>query len=202
MLGGICIAAATMAAFISIGLKDSVAPLPSSEEREYFPDFSLRSLNCARWTLSAQRGNVVLVNVFFTSCGPCRLEIPGLIRIADRYQQHGLKVVGVSTDEEPLQMLPQFVEAFHISYPVLVCHPLECAGVLREAIPVGLCNLERTVLERASRGVGSPSEGAPVTVLIDRCGKVARVYYGYHGAYQERLIHRDLLKLLQERDCY
>ena len=41
----------------------------------------------------------VLVNVWATWCGPCREEFPGLVRVAEKYNGQGLKVILVSADE-------------------------------------------------------------------------------------------------------
>ncbi len=199
-LGGVCIAAVLMYAFFSAAVRDPVAPLPKPAERRVFPDLKLVELNGREWALSAQRGAVVLLNVFSVGCGPCRLEVPKLREIEARYRRAGLIVIGVSVDENPSQVVPEFVDHFRISYPVLACRPLEPRQTAGDAQP-GLCgHLQQFLETRAEAQVGSSSEVIPATVLIDHEGRLARVYYGYYGSYSDRLLDRDVRQLLRERE--
>lgn len=45
------------------------------------------------------RGDVVLLNIWATWCGPCREEMPSMQRLHERLGPQGLKVVAVSVDE-------------------------------------------------------------------------------------------------------
>src|SRR5437773_8786735 len=45
------------------------------------------------------RGKVTLVNVWATWCGPCRLEIPDLIALQEKYRDQ-LQIIGISEDED------------------------------------------------------------------------------------------------------
>lgn len=44
--------------------------------------------------LQVLRGQVVWLNFWTTTCVPCRTEMPAMQRLADRYQDEGLTVVG------------------------------------------------------------------------------------------------------------
>jgi len=68
---------------------------------------------------SAWRGKVVLVNFWATWCGPCRMEIPDLIKLQDKYRDR-LVVVGLSIDEGPVADVKAFAAAEKINYPVAV----------------------------------------------------------------------------------
>ena len=52
-----------------------------------------------RALLAAQRGKVVLVNLWATWCAPCLKEIPALVKLQAQYREQGLKVIGISLDE-------------------------------------------------------------------------------------------------------
>ena len=45
------------------------------------------------------RGDVVLLNIWATWCGPCREEMPSMQRLHERLGPQGLKVVAVSVDD-------------------------------------------------------------------------------------------------------
>jgi cytochrome c biogenesis protein CcmG/thiol:disulfide interchange protein DsbE len=68
---------------------------------------------------SQWRGKVVLVNFWATWCGPCRMEIPDLIKLQDKYRDK-LVIVGLSIDEGPVDAVKAFAAAEHINYPVAV----------------------------------------------------------------------------------
>jgi peroxiredoxin len=50
--------------------------------------------------LYSEDTKIVLVNFWSTRCQPCRLEIPELIRLYNKYGDKGLKIIGVSTDSD------------------------------------------------------------------------------------------------------
>jgi thiol-disulfide isomerase/thioredoxin len=45
------------------------------------------------------KGNVVLVNLWATWCGPCVKEFPHLVKLQKLYKRQGVKVVFISVDE-------------------------------------------------------------------------------------------------------
>lgn len=49
--------------------------------------------------LTANRGRVLVVNLWATWCAPCLHEIPELVRLAESLGPRGLDVVGVSLDD-------------------------------------------------------------------------------------------------------
>ena len=66
-------------------------------------DFTLKDLQGKKYTLSALKGKIVLVNFWATWCPPCRKEMQDLDLIYTHYQQQGLVVLSI-TNENPFQV--------------------------------------------------------------------------------------------------
>jgi peroxiredoxin len=61
-------------------------------------DFTLELLNGEKFTLSAQKGKVVLVDFWATWCGPCRSEIPNLKQYYTEFQNKDFEIISISLD--------------------------------------------------------------------------------------------------------
>ncbi|HEX8819681.1 MAG TPA: redoxin domain-containing protein [Archangium sp.] len=71
------------------------APLAAGQPA---PEYTARTLEGQPASLAAERGQVVLVNLWATWCEPCRFELPELAALHERHAARGLRVVGVSVD--------------------------------------------------------------------------------------------------------
>ncbi|HEU0012847.1 MAG TPA: TlpA disulfide reductase family protein [Longimicrobium sp.] len=65
------------------------------------PGFSARDLGGRPVSLDQLRGQVVLLNVWATWCGPCRDEMPSMERLHRELGPQGLRIVAVSVDAAP-----------------------------------------------------------------------------------------------------
>jgi cytochrome c biogenesis protein CcmG/thiol:disulfide interchange protein DsbE len=83
------------------------------------PAYHAVSLSGDTVSLAAQRGSVVLLNVWATWCHPCRDEIPELRAIHKKYESQGLELVGVSVDADGNDDgIRAFMKDFEMTYPV------------------------------------------------------------------------------------
>lgn len=64
------------------------------------------------------RGEILVVNVFSSWCGPCRAEAPILAQVQKTLARHGGTVVGINYEDTPGDA-ESFVRQEHIDYPVL-----------------------------------------------------------------------------------
>lgn len=83
-------------------------------------DTELKSANGDPIKISNYSGKVVLVNLWATWCGPCRNETPELVKIHKEYQDRGLEMIGLST-EDPVasaESVQQFVRAYGVDYHI------------------------------------------------------------------------------------
>jgi len=55
-------------------------------------------------------GKVVLVNFWATWCEPCKIEIPWLIEMQNKYSSKGFTVLGIAMDDEGSSVVAPFVE--------------------------------------------------------------------------------------------
>ena len=83
-------------------------------------DFTLGDMNGKKYTLSALRGKIVLVNFWETTCGPCRIEMVNLDLIYTHYQSQGLIMLSIT--DEPSNSVVQFIQHTRNNYspPILI----------------------------------------------------------------------------------
>jgi cytochrome c-type biogenesis protein len=70
-------------------------------------------------SLAAQKGKVLLLNVWATWCHPCRTEIPELRTLYEKYKGRGLQLVGVSVDAYGADdNIRDFIKEFRMDYQI------------------------------------------------------------------------------------
>ena len=67
--------------------------------------------------LGDHKGEVVLVNIWATWCGPCRNEMPNLDRLYQGHKQQGFTVFGLS--DESVDVQRTFLKQVPVTYPLL-----------------------------------------------------------------------------------
>jgi len=81
------------------------------------PAFDTVDLNGNPQRLADHKGQVVVVNIWATWCGPCRAEMPKLDRLYQQHKADGLAVFGISSEDPDLQR--QFRQIVQVTYPLL-----------------------------------------------------------------------------------
>lgn len=85
------------------------------------PDFSVKDLGGHPLSSADLRGKVVLIDFWATWCQPCKKEMPGYQRLADRYGSSGFVVIGFKFDIMPETEDPiQFAKEIGVHYPLAV----------------------------------------------------------------------------------
>ncbi len=71
-------------------------------------------------TLADYRGEVVLLNIWATWCGPCREEMPSLQKLHERFGAEGLHVVAVSVDDPSASgAIREFAQQYGLTFELL-----------------------------------------------------------------------------------
>lgn len=91
---------------------------PTPEEPREAPDFSLSNIDGEPVHLDTYRGKVVLLDFWATWCPPCRVAIPHLVELQEKYRPDGFIVLGMNMDKNP-EDLADFMSRQTINYPTL-----------------------------------------------------------------------------------
>ncbi len=102
-------------------------------------DAEMKAVTGTPIKLSDYSGKVVLLNLWATWCGPCRMEIPELVKVYKEYREKGVEVVGLSTEnpEASAEGVRRFIQEFEMDYRVGWSPPAVSIALMqgRDAIP-------------------------------------------------------------------
>ncbi len=131
-------------------------PVKNLKKYPKAPEFTLKDLKGNEVSLSDYSGKLVFVNFWATWCGPCRQEIPGFIKMYDKYQDKGLVIIGISTDRDGSKKVLQFANKNKINYPVLMYNM------------------------KIINDYGGIT-GIPTTFIVNRKGEIVNKFVGFPG---------------------
>ncbi|MBR4379996.1 MAG: redoxin domain-containing protein [Bacteroidaceae bacterium] len=139
-------------------IKEVVTKLTATEVGKKFTDFELKDPDGKPVKLSdyAGKGKVVLVDFWASWCGPCRQEMPNVVKVYNQYKKKGFEIVGVSLDQTA-EAWKKGIADLNITWPQMSdlkywqCEAAAIYGV--SAIPhTVLIDKDGTILERNLRG--------------------------------------------------
>jgi thiol-disulfide isomerase/thioredoxin len=73
-------------------------------------DLKFTTVDGKEFDLAKLRGKVVLVDFWATWCGPCRVEMPNVIKTYEKYRDKGFEIVGISLDANKEKLLAYTTE--------------------------------------------------------------------------------------------
>ena len=88
-------------------------------------NFALNDVDGQRWEYRRDhRGRLVLLDFWYSTCGPCLQAIPHLVELQRSYGQFGLQVVGIACETGKVEEQSRRVLAvrgrYHINYTTLL----------------------------------------------------------------------------------
>ncbi|OGR79275.1 MAG: hypothetical protein A3B80_08580 [Elusimicrobia bacterium RIFCSPHIGHO2_02_FULL_39_36] len=98
--------------------KEKIIALAGARVGFSAPNFSLKSTEQKKFSLSNFKEKVVLLDFWATWCPPCRFSTPALVRINKKFKDQGLAVIGISLDEEP-EPVPPFLKKEKVEHLIL-----------------------------------------------------------------------------------
>lgn len=135
------------------------------------PDFALRAYAGPNVRLSESRGDVAVVTFWSSRCGTCRDHIETLGRALRTYGSAGLVVLAVSVDDDAARAR-DFAQYAPVGLPMLA-DPAKSVSRLYRV------------------------DSLPLTVLVDRAGRVRHVHHDFGTRGEEEFL-KQLRTLLNE----
>jgi thiol-disulfide isomerase/thioredoxin len=116
----------------------------------------IKDLDGSTFKLEDLKGKVVLINLWATWCGPCKAEMPELIKMQDEFRDKDFVILGLDSDDESPELVKPFVEKQKLNYRI---------GWASDALTKDLLKI-------------SHFDAIPQSFLIDRDGKLRGVITG------------------------
>jgi peroxiredoxin len=137
-------------------------------------DFTARDIEGKNVKLSSHLGkDVVLLNFCATWCEPCVAEFPHLRKMYEANKAKGFIILGIAMDgPETVANVPAFARRNQLNFPMLTDEDSRIASLY------------------------NPKKSAPLSVLIDKSGKITAIREGYNPG-DEEFLAKDVAKALE-----
>jgi thiol-disulfide isomerase/thioredoxin len=153
-------------------------PVPLSQE---ILDTTVKTLDGSSLKLSDYEDKVLILNLWATWCGPCRREMPELVKMSTEYKSLGLVVLGIATEYNERQgqdYVKDFIRENGINYKV-IWDDGTLAGPLVQAMN------------------GRPV--IPQSFVISRDGKIVKYFPGFNPLSTPTLMRQAVEEALNNK---
>jgi thiol-disulfide isomerase/thioredoxin len=122
-------------------------------------------------------GKVLLVNLWATWCGPCRMETPELVKLHKEFQSRGVEMIGLSTEDPDAsaQKVSEFMREYEVNYQI--------GWATRE--------LAQTLMQGRT--------SIPQSFIIARDGRIVRRFIGFNPETTPPQLKQALEQALNEK---
>jgi thiol-disulfide isomerase/thioredoxin len=132
----------------------------------------IKNLDGTTFKVADKKGKVLLLNMWATWCGPCRAEMPTLVRMQDAHRDKGFEVIGLNTDDETVADINKFAADMKLNYTLVWADT---------ALQAALLNI-------------SKFNGIPQSFIVDREGNLRGVFRGANPADVKKM--EELIELI------
>jgi thiol-disulfide isomerase/thioredoxin len=134
----------------------------------------LKDAKGASFKLADFFGKVMVINLWATWCGPCRREIPELVKLNKEFQSRGVEIIGLSTEDPnaSAEKVRKFIQDFQIDYRIGWA-PVEVGVPLMQG-----------------------HDAIPQIFVVSRDGRILKRFLGFSASYTSELkqVLEDALK--------
>lgn len=117
----------------------------------------MRNLDGSTLKIADLKGKVLLLNMWATWCGPCRGEMPALVKMQDEHRDKGFEIIGLNTDDgDTKEMIDDFAAELKLNYTLVWAD---------------------TAMQNALLKI-SNFNGIPQSFVVDRDGNLRGVFRG------------------------
>lgn len=144
-------------------------------EGKTIPAFELKDTKGAKYSDKSLKGKVVLLDFWATWCGPCKEASPTMQKFHTNYAKSGLAVIGVNAAEyeDPKGAAAKYAKQHKYTYPMT-----PESDAFAEKLGV---------------------RGFPTFILLDRKGKIRKIWIGYDPKQSPPEMESLVKKLLAEK---
>lgn len=140
-------------------------------------DAELKAVSGAPIKLSSYSGKVLLVNLWATWCGPCRMETPELVKLHKEFRSQGVEVIGLSTEDpdDSEDSVREFVHNYNVDYRV---------GWSGQQVAIALMQ---------------GRDAIPQSFIISRTGRIVKRFVGFNPSLTPGQLREALQEALNDK---
>lgn len=156
----------------------AVTAVPLSED---IRQTKVKTIDGGSLKLADFKNKVLVVNIWATWCGPCRMEMPDLVKLNKEYKSRGLVVLGLATtynEQDDVSRVKEFIKTQKVDYKILWDD-----GSLAQPL----------VQSVNGRGV------IPQSFVISRDGKIVKHFQGFNAMSTPALMRQAVEDALADK---
>lgn len=144
-------------------------------------DTKLQTLDGESLKLSDFNDKVLIINIWATWCGPCRQEMPELVKISNEYKSRGLVVLGLATsynEHNDQAHVKEYVHTQNVPYKIIWDD-----GTLAAPL-VQMVNAQSVI---------------PQSFVISRDGRIVKHFQGFNSYSTPQLMRQAVEEALNDK---
>jgi cytochrome c-type biogenesis protein len=141
----------------------------------------VKTLDGKSLKLSDYDNKVLVLNIWATWCGPCRMEMPDLVKISSEYKSRGVVVLGLATEYNERQgqsYVRDFIRTNGITYKII---------------------WDDGTLDQPLRQAVNARPTIPQSFVISRDGKIVKHFPGFNALSTPKLMRQAIEEALGEK---